>query len=228
MSCPAGYEVCDAENNLLNTVDTTITCQDGTFAPTFQCCAGTPTTTAEPAAEPAAEPEHIPAMPATCANYIDFQAAIDVVSSVCCEQGGADCSVTGFPATCPEGACPHVIHRLAGTCATFLSAPLNHGIQQIVARADDICTPPLPCTDYNDFQAFVDMVNNQCCDTDNGTADCSTGMPATCDWQCSIEIRRFDESCADLLSQPINKAIRQAVTAAAATCDLAAPAAGGH
>ena len=27
VSCPAGYEVCDAENNLLNTVDTTITCQ---------------------------------------------------------------------------------------------------------------------------------------------------------------------------------------------------------
>ena len=46
-----------------------------------------------------------------------------------------DCTLTGLPASCPTSfGCPVVIDDFATTCADFLAAPLNRGIQQVAMQ----------------------------------------------------------------------------------------------
>lgn len=78
-----------------------------------------------------------------CADFGQFNAALDTVMARCCDEEGEDCS-QGFPATC-NADCGQVLLPLQAACSDFLSASrLTAGtLEQINTVAAD-CPPPPP------------------------------------------------------------------------------------
>ena len=70
-------------------------------------------------------------MPDTCTKYDVLQQFLDIVKTKCCDEGGADCSNIGIPATCPVGSCRSVLLRFGATCDAFLEQPMNKGIKKV-------------------------------------------------------------------------------------------------
>eukprot|EP01052_Picozoa_sp_SAG31_P020048 SAG31_NODE_1489_length_8135_cov_3.382558_5_plen_115_part_00 len=58
-------------------------------------------------------------------------------------------------------------------------------------------------------------------------ADCSSGLPTTCDHRCAILVERFHGACQSFLSQPINKAMSTMVEQTYQIC-LRSGGANGH
>jgi hypothetical protein len=73
-------------------------------------------------------------MPDTCTGYDELQYFLDIVETTCCDEGRADCSDMGIPATCPVGSCRLVQLRFGATCDAFLKQPMNQGIKQVRTR----------------------------------------------------------------------------------------------
>ena len=103
--------------------------------------------------------------------------------------------------------------------------------RQIFADGAEMCEqsllppppPPTPepaagpsCTSYTEFQNYVDAVNPACCN--QASQDCSSGLPSTCNMECSDILVPMSISCSSFLtSNGMGDTLSQ-INSAAATC----------